>query len=209
MDLQLMSNRLARLQMEEMKAVKKVEAMRRKADEIVEQKQRNLNKYRMKYQHVAAEFDALNEQKKQQAYLRTQHRDSLKQSKDLLSQAKREQALAIRQASSENEWLASKFKQEEVQRNRMSRDFIRGHQREFTVRKSTYKRQLQEHLEEETAERIAEEKRALQNSLVGIEAMGVEEQRLIENLKALNHQHDETTQALEASLAYDPFATAT
>jgi hypothetical protein len=78
MDLQLMANRLARLQAEEAKAVKKVEAMRRKAGEIVEQKQRNLQKYQMKYQHVSAEFEALQQQAAQQAYLRQQHRENLK-----------------------------------------------------------------------------------------------------------------------------------
>jgi hypothetical protein len=78
MDLQLMANRLARLQAEEAKAVKKVEAMRRKAGEIVEQKQRNLQKYQMKYQHVSAEFEALQQQAAQQAYLRQQHRENIK-----------------------------------------------------------------------------------------------------------------------------------
>jgi hypothetical protein len=52
---------------------------------------------------------------------------------------KRDNAMGIRQASQENEWLAAKFKQEDVQRNRMSRDFIRSRQREFHARKQEYK----------------------------------------------------------------------
>ena len=39
------------------------------------------------------------------------------------------QAAAIKQATKENEWLAAKFKLEEVARNRMSRDFIRSRQK--------------------------------------------------------------------------------
>lgn len=208
MDLQLMANRLARLQADEVKAIKKVESMRRKADEIVEQKQRNLQKYQMKYQHVAAEFETLQQQAAQQAYLRAQHRDNLKAAKEQLVREKRESAIGIRQASQENEWLAAKFKQEEVQRNRMSRDFIRARQQEFAARKNAYKEHLNLHLSEETGARIAEEQRALHNSLHGIEAMATEEQKLIANLQSLHEAHSETTAALEASLAYDPFATA-
>jgi hypothetical protein len=161
MDLQLMANRLARLQAEEAKAVKKVEAMRRKAGEIVEQKQRNLQKYQMKYQHVSAEFEALQQQAAQQAYLRQQHRENLKAAKEMVLREKRDNAMGIRQASQENEWLAAKFKQEDVQRNRMSRDFIRSRQREFHARKQEYKDYVAKHLDEDTGARIVEEKRAV------------------------------------------------
>ena len=78
MDLQMMANRLAHLQAEEAKAVKKVEAMRRKAEEIRRQKQRNMQKYQQKYQHVSQELQALQQQAAQQAQLRKQHRDNLK-----------------------------------------------------------------------------------------------------------------------------------
>ena len=52
---------------------------------------------------------------------------------------KRDIAMEIRQASQENEWLAAKFKQEDAQRNRMSRDSIRSRQLEFRARKQESK----------------------------------------------------------------------
>lgn len=205
-DVQLMANRLARLKAEEVKAMKKVDTMRRKADEIVTQKQRNLQKYQMKYQHVAAEYEALQQQAAQQAYLRAQHKENLRLSKEMVNREKRDNAVAIKQATKENEWLAAKFKQEEVARNRMSRDFIRSRQREFTTRKQQYKEYLSKHLDEETEMRIAEEQEALRSNIKGIEKMSDDERMLLDRLKSLNSAHMEASNELAAALAHDPFA---
>lgn len=207
-DVQLMANRLARLKAEEVKAMKKVDAMRRKADEILAQKQRNLQKYQMKYQHVAAEYETLQQQAAQQAYLRQQHKENLRLSKEMIAREKRDNAVAIKQASKENEWLAAKFKQEEVARNRMSRDFIRSRQREFTTRKQQYKEYLAKHLDEETEMRIAEEQQALTENIRGIEKMSEDEKNLLDRLKALNSAHQEASNELAAALQHDPFAQA-
>jgi hypothetical protein len=207
-DVQLMANRLARLKAEEVKAMKKVDAMRRKADEILAQKQRNLQKYQMKYQHVAAEYETLQQQAAQQAYLRQQHKENLRLSKEMVAREKRDNAVAIKQASKENEWLAAKFKQEEVARNRMSRDFIRSRQREFTTRKQQYKEYLAKHLDEETEMRIAEEQQALTENIRGIEKMSEDEKMLLDRLKALNSAHQEASNDLAAALEHDPFVQA-
>ena len=207
-DVQLMANRLARLKAEEVKAMKKVDTMRRKADEIVAQKQRNLQKYQMKYQHVAAEYEALQQQAAQQAYLRSQHKENLRLSKEMVAREKRDNAVAIKQATKENEWLAAKFKQEEVARNRMSRDFIRSRQREFTTRKQQYKEFLAKHLDEETEMRISEEQQALSENIRGIEKMSEDEKMLLERLKALNSAHQEASNELAMALSHDPFAEA-
>ena len=188
--------------------MKKVDAMRRQADDILAQKQRNLQKYQMKYQHVAAEYEALQQQAAQQAYLRQQHKENLRLAKEMVAREKRDNAVAIKQASKENEWLAAKFRQEDVARNRMSRDFIRSRQREFTTRKQQYKEFLAKHLDEETEMRIAEEQQALTENIRGIEKMSDDEQMLLERLKSLNAAHQEASNELAAALAHDPFAAA-
>jgi len=208
MDVQLMANRLARLKKEEVKAMKKVDAMRQKAEEIAAQKARNLQKYQTKYQHVAAEYESLQQQAAQQAYLRAQHSENLRLAKEMVLREKRDNALAVKQATKENEWLAAKFKQEEVSRNRMSRDFIRSRQREFLTRKQQYKEYLAKHLDEETEVRIAEEQAALASNVEGIEAMAQDEKILLERLAELNQAHQAASGELAAALAHDPFAEA-
>ena len=208
MDVQLMANRLARLKKEEVKAMKKVDAMRQKAEEIAAQKARNLQKYQTKYQHVAAEYEALQQQAAQQAYLRAQHSENLRLAKEMVLREKRDNALAVKQATKENEWLAAKFKQEEVSRNRMSRDFIRSRQREFLTRKQQYKEYLAKHLDEETEVRIAEEQAALASNVEGIEAMARDEKLLLERLAELNQAHQAASGELASALAHDPFAEA-
>ena len=70
------------------------------------------------------------QQAAQQAYLRQQHKENLRLSKEMIAREKRDNAVAIKQASKENEWLAAKFKQEEIARNRKAFQEERRKQRQ-------------------------------------------------------------------------------
>ena len=128
-EVQLMANRLNRLKKEEAKARRKVHTVLQKAEEIAEQKRAKLQKHQMKYMQVAAEYEMMQRQVAQAAYLREQHRENMTISREIVRREKLDNAAAIKQATKENEWLAAKFKLEEVARNRMSRDFIRSRQK--------------------------------------------------------------------------------
>jgi len=203
-DVQLMANRLAKLRADEARAQRKVEEMRRKADQVVATKHRNFRKYQMKYQHVAAEYEVLQQRAEKQRSEREVHAKNVSEAMLKVGEGKRLAAAAARKELKEGRAFAERGKTEHIMRARQNRDRIRNSHGDTSKWKSKQAATLTTAIEEDAQQRLAGEEVRIEKNISKLTSAQQEEERLIANLCKIQQEELGAAAELGAALSYDP-----
>lgn len=199
-DLQLLSNRIALLRIEEQKSLQKVEETKARAKEILEIKKRNENAVQSRImQHVSKEMQVKEIQSKAMAE-RNARKKKLAATREQLIEAKKEVAARLREEQRLHEEMSGSVRVEVETQNR-SKAYEERKRREALRMKQEEERKAKERaLQEEVARKIESEERKRQEAERVISSLEEEERVLIARLKKTQEMQEEAIAALESSL---------
>jgi hypothetical protein len=191
-DRQLLANRIARLQAEEVRSMKRIEETLRKAQEMLAVKSRHQLSELEKEASRLGHEDAIDKHKQELLQMKEQHRIAIIAAKQSQTLTKAEQAREAKRANEENAIAIARARGAEYSAAALRRNAVRQDQEAARERRHKEKELLLEHLQERSAAREMNEARRAREYADELARMQEEERRLLESL---HQSHEERKQA--------------
>jgi len=203
-DVTLLRNRLCRLQLEERKALKKIEETRRRADQIIQLKTRNEQNALRKQLEKEYEDRHLERARQRLQTSKMEMGDAIRSNAEALKEQKREEAGILREQRMLINSHLREQQQHHVERNRRINEMIKDRaadvQREKMQQRMLHEEQLQADMEERMLKE--EGRRNLAEKIVG--ELEEEEETAIERLRRTQEAQKAAYEELERALINPP-----
>lgn len=207
-DVKLLKNRLERLRQEELKALKKIEETKRRADQIISLKHRNHDLAIRKDMERDIRQEYLSREKDRLSYLKNERVENVRQTQEIIFNQKRSEAQTLKSIRKENETVIAQQREAILLRNKQSKEVIKGHQNEVMHRKMQQRMVHEELLQQEMEERLSYEDELRQQADGYAQSMETQEELLIERLRRTQEAQKMAYEELERALSNPPKAVA-
>ncbi|OMJ88153.1 hypothetical protein SteCoe_9972 [Stentor coeruleus] len=200
-DARLLSNRIALLKQEEQKAVKKIEETRRKAQEIIDARNRNLEEQRKREEIRKQREDEENERMEENR----KNRERLKQIKDQTNTYRINKAYVdvqnIKNTKEKNLKTIEEMKNVDLAQKIIIKNSIKQQEREAEERRKRILDEKREKARQENEKKIEEENRLRREREEEVAKMEQEELELIQRLQNTQLLQKSAYEDLENALA--------
>jgi len=196
-DRQLLANRIARLQAEEMRSVKRIEETHKKTQEILAMKARHQQSEFEKEASKIGQEDAIDKHKQALLQIKEQQRIAIIAAKQSQNLTKAEQAREAKRANEENAIAIARARGAEYNAAAFRRNAVRQDQEAARERRQKEKELLLQHLQKRSATREMNEVRRAHEYADEIARLQEEERRLLESLHQTQEEHRQAFREVE------------
>jgi len=200
-DRQLLANRIARLQAEEMRSVKRIEETHKKTQEILQMKARHQQSEFEKEASKMGQEDAVEKHRLALLEMKEQQRIAIIAARQSQAIVKASQAREAKRANEENAIAIARSRGAEFNAAAFRRNTVRQDQEAARDRRQKEKELLLAHLQERSEAREGEEVKRTQEYAKQMANMQEEERRLIEALHQSQEEQRQVFASVEQELA--------
>lgn len=199
-DLQLLSNRIALLRLEEQKSLQKVQETKKRAQEILEIKKRNENSVQQRIMLNVNKEMEVKEVHEKAIRERDARRAKLAVTREQLVESKRQVARQLRSEQKLHEESAGSVKAAAEQRNHQKAQEEKKRREAMQQRKEEEKRKREMEIREAQMRKIRAEEEKRRETEKVIAQLEEEERSLIERLKKTQAMQEKAIESLQQSL---------
>lgn len=203
-DAQLLANRIALLQLEEKRTMKKIDETKKKAKEIMDLKNRNMQKQMEKEQLRKQKEEEEMRKMMQNKDVKEQIKANQENNRNQLLRRLKEDVDLMRKTKQDVKDQATMIKNEEYNKNAQIAEQIRNSKKEQLIRKQKTQEEIRQKARQEYEQKIEQERYLKEKTDSLIAQLEQQEMELIQRLQNTQSLQKDAFDDLERALAMNP-----